>query len=825
MADEAPKKTTVSIVVDGRPFEAKPGQLVIEACEDAGTYVPRFCYHPRMESVGMCRQCLVEVEGPRGPALVVSCMTPVAENQVVHTDTPTVKKAQEGVLEFLLANHPLDCPVCDKGGECPLQDQALSHGPGESRFVEEKRHFAKPIPISDLVFLDRERCILCDRCTRFAKDVAGDPLIHFVRRGNNTQVMTFPDEPFASYFSGNTVQICPVGALTAKAYRFKARPWDLTQTESTCTTCSVGCRITVQSSRDEILRYQGVDSDPVNWGWLCDKGRYAFEAVNSVERLEHPSLVDRSAVTPVSWSAGLDAAASALRRALDSGGPNSVAALGGARLANEDAYVWAKLLKGFIGTDNVDAQLGDGLPPGLVFGLPAATIDEVCAASTIVLFGPDLKEELPVLYLRVRDVAVKRKARLLELSPVGSGLTPYTWKSLRYKPGEQTAAVRALAGNGDPNVLGVSGDEMNEIRDQLGGGAVAVVAGRASLAESAAFTADALSAMHQSFPAARFLVALRRGNVRGALDFGLTPDFVPGHTVLAGAGDALRQAWPNLPATPGLDARGILEAAAGGKIGCLVLLGADPLNDFPDRDLAVRGVAGAASVIAVDTFVNESVKQADVVLPAAAFTERAGTTTNVEGRITTLSQKVTARGNAHPDWIIASDLAALLGHDLGVESLEQIRAEIAEVSPVHGALTEDLLRKQRDGVVMGNQGTAGVIEFPAAEAPLPNAYDFRLVVSRKLYDAGVTIARSHSMAGLAPGARLHLHPLDVERLGVADGTRVKVSSPRTSLTAAVAASTAVPRGSAWMAFNQSEVSIGALIDASESVIDVRVETL
>ena len=365
---------------------------MIEACEDAGTYVPRFCYHRRMEPVGMCRQCLVEIEGPRGAALVVSCMTPVAENQVVHTESPTVKKAQEGVLEFLLANHPLDCPVCDKGGECPLQDQAFSHGPGESRFVEEKRHYAKPIPISDLVFLDRERCILCDRCTRFAKDVAGDPLIHFISRGNDTQVMTFPDEPFASYFSGNTVQICPVGALTATPYRFKARPWDLTQTESTCTTCSVGCRITVQSSRDEILRYQGVDSDPSTGVGCATRERFGFEAINSAERLEDPVLLDQFKVTPVSWSQGLAAAAAALRGALDTGGPSSVAALGGARLTNEDAYVWAKLLKGFIGTDNVDAQLGDGLPAAVVFGLPAATIDEACAAPTIVLLGPDLKE-------------------------------------------------------------------------------------------------------------------------------------------------------------------------------------------------------------------------------------------------------------------------------------------------------------------------------------------------------------------------------------------------------------------------------------------------
>ena len=236
----------------------------------------------------MCRMCVVEIDTGRGPALQPACMIPVAPDMKVDTESEVTKKAQDGVLEFLLINHPLDCPVCDKGGECPLQDQTLSYGPGESRFVEEKRHFEKPIMISDLVALDRERCILCDRCTRFADDVAGDTLIHFQDRGNQTQVNTFPDHPFASYFSGNTVQICPVGALTATPYRFKARPWDLDQVESTCTTCSVGCRTLVQSSRNEILRYQGVDVDPVNWGWLCDKGRFGFGSVNSDERLGRP---------------------------------------------------------------------------------------------------------------------------------------------------------------------------------------------------------------------------------------------------------------------------------------------------------------------------------------------------------------------------------------------------------------------------------------------------------------------------------------------------------------------------------------------------------
>ncbi len=516
-------------------------------------YVPRFCYHNRMQPVGMCRQCLVEVEGPRGPMLIVSCMTPVAANQVVHTDSPTVKKAQEGVLEFLLANHPLDCPVCDKGGECPLQDQAFSHGPGESRFIEEKRHFEKPIPISSLVYLDRERCILCDRCTRFASEVAGDPLISFTHRGNNTQVLTFPDDPFASYFSGNTVQICPVGALTAKPYRFRARPWDLEQTESTCTTCAVGCRITVQSSQNILLRYQGVDSDPVNWGWLCDKGRFGFEATASPDRVTTPLARQDGELTPVTWGAALAAAADAVRSAIDAGGPGAVAIVGGARGTNEDAFAWALLAREVIGTANLDAQLDDGLPPA-VFNLPGATIDEACAASTIVLLGPDLKEELPVLYLRVRDAAQSRRSRILELGSKDTGLTPYAWRSVRHEPGEQLAAVRRILDDA-------------EVAQQLGAGSVVVVVGRANLAESEHHTLDALAALLAAVPAARVLPVLRRGNVRGAIAAGLTP----------GEG--------------GLDTPGIMAAAAEGKVRCLVLLGRRPAVR-PARRRAGRQGAG-----------------------------------------------------------------------------------------------------------------------------------------------------------------------------------------------------------------------------------------
>lgn len=447
MSDTPPSEVTVTI--NGDEFEARPGEMLIAAADRAGVHIPRFCYHERMSSVGMCRMCLVDIDTGRGPMLQPSCMVPVAEGMVVDTQSEETKRAQEGILEFLLVNHPLDCPVCDKGGECPLQDQTMAYGPGESRFVEEKRHYEKPIPISDLVDLDRERCILCDRCTRFADEIAGDPLIQFTERGSSTQVLTFPDEPFSSYFSGNTVQICPVGALTAAPYRFKARPWDLEQVESTCTTCSVGCRVAVESSRNQLVRYLGVDVESVNHGWLCDKGRFDYEAVNSDDRLVTPLVRDdhdQYQLLGTDWGSALARAAEAIKQA----GPQRVGIIGGSRLTNEDAYAWAKLARAVIGTDNVDAQLGDGLPADVVLGLPTATIADACEADTVLIVGPDLKEELPILHLRLRVAATKGQTKVIEIGPIATGAEPYAQRSIRCRSGEAAKTLMALLESDDP---------------------------------------------------------------------------------------------------------------------------------------------------------------------------------------------------------------------------------------------------------------------------------------------------------------------------------------------------------------------------------------
>ena len=771
----------VAVTINGTAMQANPGELVIDAAERNGVYIPRFCYHNRMRSVGKCRQCLVEIDTGRGPGLQPSCMVPVSEGMTVDTESELAKKAQDGILEFLLINHPLDCPVCDKGGECPLQDQTMAFGPGESRFVEEKRHYEKPIPISDNVFLDRERCILCDRCTRFADEVAGDKLIHFTQRGNETQVMTFPDEPFASYFSGNTVQICPVGALTAEPYRFKARPWDLAQEESTCTSCSVGCRVVVQSSRDEILRYQGVDSDPVNHGWLCDKGRFDFEAVNSDQRIADPMVRTDAGLTPTKWSAALDASTRLIREAISVAGADSIGILGGARGTNEDAFAWAQLADA-LGITHRDAQFGDGLPAEIL-GLPRATIDEAASAATIVLLGTDIKEELPVLYLRLRDAAVEKRSKIVEFSSVDTGLTRYASSSIRHQPGLQSEAV-------------------NESKDLLSGDNVVVVVGRGNLAESADETMAALAALLEINPDAKVLPALRRGNVVGALSVGMAP------------------------ADADHDGLATLQAAADGKLELMILLGADPINDCPDADLARRALAGARRIISIDTHQSESTKLADVVLAAAAYGEKSGTTTNLEGRVSTVSDKVTTTGTARPDWMIAAELAIMLDIDgdiADVSGVSEVTAAIAAEVPGFQGVTLEALAADRNGVL--TEVVAAELPTVSHSAGQRNSYDHRLVVGRKLYDRAIGTAMSHSIAKLAPGAGAHLHPLDLDALGVADGGDVRLIGQKATAILPAVSNPTIARGVVWAPFNQAGGTVEDLIDASAAVTDVQIEVV
>ena len=861
-------RTTVSITVNGIAVEANPGELLIEAAERAGTYVPRFCYHPRMEPVGVCRMCLVEVDGPRGATLQPACYLRVNEGMNVTTDSEKVKKAQDGVLEFLLANHPLDCPVCDKGGECPLQDQTLAHGSGETRFIEEKRHFIKPIEIGELVLLDRERCIQCARCTRFSAEIAGDTEIAFSGRGDLIEVAPSPTKPFDSIFSGNTVQICPVGALTAKPYRFSARPWDLEQVESTCTTCSVGCRVAVQSSGNRLTRVLGIDSEPVNHGWLCDKGRFTLDATDGNEdatdlssaatRVTRPHLRVNGELVAVSWGEALGAAANILRAAGATRG--GVGAIGGAALTNEGAFAWERFVRGVLGSDHLDAQYGDGLDGALVQALPAATIDDAAHASTIVTLGGDLRQELPVLFLRLREALVKGRSKLVSITETANPFGELASVELTVRPGESARVAHALS---DPSVsLGLDFliDEfaLGEARSLLGGdgAGVVVVLGRANLAESAQVIESAARVLAERYPAARFLVALRRGNVRGALDMGLSPSLRPGRGFVADEGrDALAQ----------------IAALRSGEQRAVLLLGGCLLGNVLD-DEAAREALDRAGVVVVTGHGGKTLDYADVVLPALVQHERLGTVTNLEGRVSALAPKVAVPGSAWPDVAIAAELAEQCGQHLGLTSIEQTASVIEEstgypcasvlangagdgqlaghVAPtssrraldpmafpgirsvVTAGLSDYAGDTVRESAPRPGSTTSATLDEVAAgrelDVPRRDSYAFSLVVARRLYDRGIAMQGSSALAGLVAKSSLALAAKDMDRLGVHEGEFVNLVGSRGTMSLEVTASNAA-RGTAQVVFGAQDAegatqSWHALVEPDALVSEVRVET-
>ncbi len=450
----------VTLTINGQEVSAEPGRNLIDVAEELGVFVPRFCYHPGMKSVAVCRMCLVQIEGQR--KLQPACSTPVADGMVVNTQEASAVDAQEGMLEFLLINHPLDCPICDRGGECPLQDQTYKHGPGSSRYTEPKRTYEKALEISDLVVLDRERCVLCWRCVRFSDEIAGDAFIQLVDRGPGTQILTFNDEPFDSYFSGNTIQICPVGALTSKPYRFVSRPWDLKSAPSVCSYCSVGCPITNESRYEKMVRCQALPNENVNDFWICDKGRFGYHHVDSEDRLKTP--LERGSddqFQDVTWEHALEKVAENLK------GGDRVGVIAGGHLTTEDAWAIAKLAKDVIGTRDVDSRVTDaGAPYADVMssGLSqaagsSATINDLATARTIVWVGPDPKETLPVLYLKLRAAVIDHHAKLIVVSPRRLSLDAFATHVVRSEAGDEAHTVNRLmsfpAGNdlGEPLVI------------------------------------------------------------------------------------------------------------------------------------------------------------------------------------------------------------------------------------------------------------------------------------------------------------------------------------------------------------------------------------
>jgi NADH-quinone oxidoreductase subunit G len=808
MPEQAPPEQ-VTVTIDGATHQVPAGALLIKAAQDTGTYIPRFCWHERMNPVGMCRMCLVEVQGPRGPMLVTACTNNVADGMVVDTQNPTVKKAQEGVLEFLLANHPLDCPVCDKGGECPLQDQAFSHGPGESRFVEIKRNYEKPIAISNLVLLDRERCILCARCTRFSDEISGDPLIEFKSRANVTEVNTFPDLPFSSYFSGNTIQICPVGALTSTQYRFRARPWDLQMVESSGMHDTAHPRLSVQVSQNEVLRLVGVDNDATNHGWLSDKDRFGFKYLASEERLTRPLVRKDGELVETTWADALDRVAERIGLIRDEDGGDAFAVIGGAHGTNEDAYALSKFARLVLETNNIDVRLDDTLSSHfLAATVDRALISDIDTADTILLWGPDLKEEHPTLYLRVRRAAQELGVRLVIVHPRATGLDDRASLKMTYRPGGGFALLDEIADGKHPDIL-----------QALSADRVVAIVGQASFADGALLAESVAAYVRNKAGSARILPLARRGNIFGALDMGLAPDLLPGRVGTDDAGRAaLAGAWGEPPSARGKDTRDMLEGLDSGEIRFLLLVGADPVRDVPDPRQAVLALDSAEYVVSIDLLLNDSNREADVVLPAAGFAEKEGTVTNLEGRVQKVNVIAPIPGQGRPDWAILDDLAERAGRPIGLATAESIAKEISEVASAYVGVTWDHLDwEARDGAVVPLSGTQALNHIPVAlKGDSAPTAPLLLHVARTLYDDGVMTRHTPMLRPLAPGPVAYLSPEDAKRAGAQDGHPVKVVTSHGEGEFSAVVDEGTPEGVVFVPFNQP----GAAALGTDAVVRV-----
>ncbi|MCW2598749.1 MAG: dehydrogenase [Frankiales bacterium] len=746
----------VTLTVDGFEVQVPKGTLVIRAAELIGIQIPRFCDHPLLDPVGACRQCIVEVEGQRKP--LASCTTTVTEGMVVKTQltSPVAEKAQRGTLELLLINHPLDCPVCDKGGECPLQNQTLSNGPEDTRFHDKKRTFPKPIAISSQVLLDRERCVLCARCTRFSQQVAGDPFIELFERGALQQVAIYEDQPFESYFSGNTVQICPVGALTGAAYRFRARPFDLVSSPMVCEHCASGCALRTDHRRDKVLRRLAGDDPEVNEEWNCDKGRWAFTYATQPDRITTPLIRDDETgrLRPAAWTEALDRAARGLALARDEGG---VGVLPGGRLTVEDAYAWSKFARVALSTHDIDARVRPGSNEELAFLASSVagryletTYADLEAAPAVLLAGFEPEEESPIIFLRLRKGVRKHGTKVFTVAAFRSpGAVKTSATVVQAVPGEEAAALAAF----DPA--------------QLPAGSVILVGERLASVPGALSAAAALAAA----AGAKLAWVPRRAGERGAVDVGALPTLLPGGRSLDQRAE-VEALWGAVPAEPGRDLTAILTAVKAGQLKGLLVGGVDPA-DAPDPTLALDAIEAAEFVVSLEVRRSPVTDRADVVLPVAAPVEKGGTYLNWEGRARPYEAVLRSLG-ALTDARVLHVLAEEMDRAIGLPDLAAARTEIGRLGtttvrpapptahlPVASAQVDTAAEESEQ-----TQGTGTAI----------------LATWHWLLDDGSLQDGEPHLAGTAKKPRLHLSAATAAGLGVAAGDPVTVSTDRGSLT-------------------------------------------
>ena len=810
MTEVAKPVAVVRVTIDGFEIAVPKGTLIIRAAEQLGIEIPRFCDHPLLAPVGACRQCLVQVEGqPKPPA---SCTTVCTDGMVVRTQltSPVAEKAQRGVMEMLLVNHPLDCPMCDKGGECPLQNQAMTAGSGETRFGGKKRTFAKPVALSAQVLLDRERCVQCARCTRFTEQIAGDPLIDLIERGPQEQVGVADGVPFDSYFSGNTVQICPVGALTGTSYRFRSRPYDLVSTPSICEHCASGCRQRTDHRRDAVTRRLAGNAPEVNEEWNCDKGRWAFTYATMPDRLVTPLVRDGAGeLRPASWPEALDAAARGLAAARGRAG-----VLTGGRLTLEDVYAYAKFARLALATNDIDmrarphsAEETDFLAGAVAGTDSGVTYADLQQAPAVLLAGFEPQDESPMVFLRLRKAVRSGGTAVYSVAALASpGLDRLAGTLLPTVPGGEADALSRLAGQGGP----------------AGGGGFAAAAGALAQPGSVILAGERLAEAPGALPAAVALAGVtgarlawipRRAGERGAVEAGALPVLLPGGRLVtdAAARSEVAGAWGagSLPAEPGRDTGQLLDAVSAGQVEALVVGGVDPA-DLPDPRAALDALERAGFVVSLELRASAVTDRADVVFPVAAVSEKPGTFVNWEGRpggFDTVLRVPAVRG----DLQVLAAVADAMDVHLGLPDAAAARRELASLGAAPGR------RLGQDGTGAGLAGRAsasGPSEVPGRRAPVggrpggtaSGPAQVLLATWNNLLDVGRMQDGEPNLAGTARAAVAKMSAATAAEAGVTGGEKVSVATSRGAIRVPVEI-TDMPDRVVWLPTNSAGCSV------------------
>jgi NADH-quinone oxidoreductase subunit G len=806
-----PEEKIIQLTIDGREIEAVEGTMLVEAARLGDVEIPYFCFERKLgDPVGACRMCLVEIEGI--PKLQTSCSTAVKDGMVVHTQTERVRGAQNAIVEFLLVNHPLDCPVCDKGGECPLQDITFGWGLGRSRVVEPKRHFQKPLALSPLIAIDRERCILCYRCVRFSQEVAEDWQLIFTERGAHTFVGTHDGHPYVAPFSGNIIELCPVGALTSRPYRFRARPWDIEGAGGVCTLCPAQCNVEFTVRDEKVMRVLSREHPGVDDGWLCDKGRFAYQAIHVDERVHQPLVRDAAGgeLRPADWEEALERAGALAEHR------GRVAALVGGQATNEEAFLLGRMMREGLASCEIDSRPATvelGLQRALADPALQASVPDLEFAHTVLVLGTEPLDEIPILELRIRKGVRRHGARLAIATARPSALDPEAALSIRYAPGEETAFLAALEAAFGP-AAGGSDDEASRLAELLrGGGEDVVILYGESLPEAAlaSLLRIAASLGLAGREGAGLLGVPAAANGRGIREAGAIPNAGPGYLALE-------------PGQAGRGAAALPAAVANGEIAALYLHQIDPLRDLPGRSAWEAALAGAGLVVAHAQVLTEGIAaHADVVFPAESYAEKEGTVTHPDGRLQRLRAAIAHPGQVRASWSVIAELSRRIGLDLGVLTSPMAFRQLTEAVPFLSGLTLEELaghgvrwqeRPEASAMPAGAYGRAplaGAGTVQAAPAPLANGR-LRIGTYRPIW-AAPEVEVSPALRFTVARQQLELAPQDAERLGIRHGEQVRVSQNGTRLRATARIRTGVPQGTAFLARGIAEDSAEALTEA------------